>query len=241
MDLRKKCDAAEKRKKRSKRGIEEVVKEQTAAASRMKNSREEQARKETPSEREHRLEIEASKKRWLRHKEKQSKGVITTAKKRSVTKSGRTGKLPDLSVDLVRPLLAAYKYDIGRTLIKKSTAAGAAGPALLQTFTQSTPKKEEDLKITKKWAKRELTDKQKKILATFFFSHRKPAAGEMEDERKPAAVGGGGPPKRKKEEQPNTKEWTEMKLTDKQKEMLATLLFDLFFRLSAATANLKKK
>ena len=51
----------------------------------------------------------------------------------------------------------------------------------------------------------------------------------MEDERKPAA---------KKEEQPtNTNKW---KLTDKQKEMLATLLFDLYFRLSVATVKLKK-
>ena len=217
MNLRKKCDAAEKRNKRSKRSIDEVVKDQAAGASRMKSTREEQARKETPSERERRLGIEACKKRLLRRKEKQeSRGAKKTQPKVVVTK--RKKKLADLlSVDLVRPVLKAYKCD-QRTLIKKSSISIVAGTDVLH------------LPPPKKWTKRQLTDKQKKILA-MFFAHRKKAVvevEEVEDERKPAA---------KKEEPPsNTIKW---KLTDKQKEMLATLLFDLYFRLSVVTVKLK--
>ena len=220
MNLRKKCDAAEKRKKRSKRSIDEVVKDQAADVNRKKSTREEQARKETPSERERRLGIEACKKRLLRRKEKQdeSRGAKKTPKA-SVTK--RKKKLADLlSVDLVRPVLKAQKCD-QRTLIKTSSISVVAGTDLLH------------LSPPKKWTKRQLNDKQKKILS-MFFAHRKPATvgqvEEVEDERKPAA--------KKEEEQPtNTNKW---KLTDKQKEMLATLLFDLYFRLSVATVKLKK-
>ena len=220
MDLRKKCHAAETRKKRSKRSIDEVVKDQAADVNRKKSTREEQARKETPSERERRLGIEACKKRQLRRKEKQKQDESRGAKKTpkvSVTK--RKKKLADLlSVDLVRPVLKAQKCD-QRTLIKKSSISIVAGTDLLH------------LSPPKKWTKRQLTDKQKKVLA-MFFAHRKPAVvevEEVEDERKPAA---------KKEEPPsNTIKW---KLTDKQKEMLATLLFDLYFRLSVATVKLKK-
>ena len=218
MDLRKKCHAAETRKKRSKRSIDEVVKDQAADVNRKKSTREEQARKETPSERERRLGIEACKKRLLRRKEKQeSRGAKKTQPKVVVTK--RKKKLADLlSVDLVRPVLKAYKCD-QRTLIKKSSISIVAGTDVLHL---PPPKKS--------WTKRQLTDKQKKILA-MFFAHRKQAVAEMEeveDERKPAA---------KKEEPPsNTIKW---KLTDKQKEMLATLLFDLYFRLSVVTVKLK--
>ena len=77
MNLRKKCAAAERRKQRSKRSIDEVVKDQATDASRKKSSREEQARKETPSEREHRLALEASKARRRRMQSKIDEATLT--------------------------------------------------------------------------------------------------------------------------------------------------------------------